>query len=156
MLFVPQPKIARALSPIERRIVTGALSHCGVAPRELCRRAAAEAILVPRELSLGEVRGPRSLVAHIALTARADGIALGRHVFVRSALFGPEGSVPIELVAHEVTHVAQYMREGTLRFCLSYVSAYALGRASGLDAHAAYLAIPYEIEARAVAASLLV
>jgi hypothetical protein len=145
--------VARPLTALERRTVLDALSRCRVAGPALCRRAVELALLLPREPTLAEVRGPRSLVAHLALAARADGIALGRRIFLRHELFGPDGSVPIDLVAHEVAHVAQYLRDGTLPFCLRYAGAYAAARARGLDDHRAYLAIPYEVEARAVAAS---
>ncbi len=154
MLFVGTPPgTPRGLTSEEKPAVLGALLRCRVASEAICARAVDLALLVPREPALREVRGPRSLVAYVALAARADGIALGRRVFLRSPLFGPDGRAPIDLVAHEVAHVAQYLRDGPLAFYSRYVSAYALGRARGLDDHRAYLAIPYEVEARAVGAS---
>jgi hypothetical protein len=154
VLFVRTESAARKLEPRERREVMRALLHCRVAEERVCRRAVESAIFEPRRPSLAEIRGARSLLAHIAL-ARADGIALGRRVFVRGEHFGPDGSLPIDLVAHEVTHVAQYLRDGALTFYLRYARAYGEGRANGLDDHHAYLAIPYEVEARAVAKSAL-
>jgi uncharacterized protein DUF4157 len=154
VLFVRTPRFDRTLTRDEREVVARALERRNVAPPEICRRAVEVARLVPREPRLEEVRGPLSLVAYVALSIRADGIALGPRVFIRAALFGPDGSVPIDLVAHEVAHVAQYLRDGTVPFCARYALAYARGLARGLDAHSAYLAIPYEREARWVAASV--
>jgi hypothetical protein len=151
VLFVRENDLSpRRLTPAEHRAVVRALVRCRVAGPALCRHAVDLTILFPRRPSLREVRGPRSFVAHIMLSARADGIALGRRVFIRRELFGPDGSLPIDLVAHEVTHVAQYLRDGPLAFYTRYVAAYAKNRARGLDDHRAYLAIPYEIEARNV------
>ncbi len=148
----PAPAWIR-LTDEERTRVTEALVRCGVGPRALCAEAASDARIVPRAPTLSEVRGARSLIAHVALAGRADGIALGRRVFVRRHLV-VDGRVSLALAAHEVTHVAQYRRDGVVPFLLRYAAAYLAGRARGLDDHRAYLAIPYEVEARAVAASL--
>lgn len=142
----------RRLTALEREVSLQAMLGCRVAPEALCRRAIDVTRLIFREPTWTEVRGPRSLIAHVALASRADGIALGRHVFIRSRRYGRDGSLPVDLVAHEVTHVAQLLREGTLGFYSSYVAHYARGRARGLDDRRAYLAIPYEVEAREVAA----
>jgi hypothetical protein len=153
VLFVRRTDILvpRPLTETERRRIERALIRCRVGGPALAARAVAVAILYPRRPSLVEVRGPRSLVAHVALAARADGIALGRRVFIRRELFEDDGSLPIDLVAHEVTHVAQYLKEGPARFYARYLKAYAAARSRGLDDHSAYLAIPYEVEARNVA-----
>lgn len=155
MLFARSPATEpRGLTAREQALVRAALIRCRVAPEAICRRAVEETALFACEPALGEVRGPRSLIAHVALAARADGIALGTRVFLRKSAFGPDGRPPLELVAHEVAHVAQYLRDGALSFYARYLGAYALGRARGLGDHRAYLAIPYEVEARAVAASI--
>lgn len=152
LLRSPAP-LPRGLTAEEKPPVFEALTRCRVASEAICARAVELALLLSREPALSEVRGPRSLVAYVALASRADGIALGRRVFLRSACFGPDGRAPLDLVAHEVTHVAQFLRDGAIAFYARYGAAYALGRARGLDDHRAYLAIPYEVEARAVAAS---
>ncbi len=154
MLFAadPAPECVR-LTDEERAIVTDALHRCEVASRELCAEAAASARIFARAPALHEVRGLRSLVAHIALASRADGIALGHAVFIRRARVLPDGRVPLDLIAHEVTHVAQYLRDGTIPFLLRYARDYLAGLARGLGDRRAYLAIPSEVEARAVAAS---
>lgn len=145
--------VHRALSPAERDVVSRALVTCRVAPDPVCLRAVEVARIVPRRPRVTEVRGPRSLVAHVALASRADGIALGRRVFIRRALFDDDGRLPIDLLAHEVAHVTQILRDGTLTFYLRYGAEYAAGRARGLDDRRAYLAIPYEEEARRVGAA---
>jgi hypothetical protein len=144
----------RALTEAERRAVRRALVAVRVAAPRTCARAVEAARLVPRGPRWREIRGPRCLVAHVALAARADGIALGCTVYLRRALFGPGGALPLDLLAHEVTHVAQALRDGLVPFLARYGAAYAANRARGLDDHRAYLAIPYEVEARAVAASV--
>lgn len=55
------------------------------------------------------------------------------------------------LIAHELTHVRQYAEHGTWRFRWRYLREYLAGRLRGLGHRAAYLAISYEREARAVA-----
>jgi hypothetical protein len=145
---------AIALTDEQRARIADALVRCKVAPRALSEEAARIARVVVCRPALAEVRGPRSLVAHGALATRAHGIALGRRVFVLRDLVDAEGRAPLDLVAHEITHVAQYLRDGTIPFLLRYGRDYLAGRARGLDDRRAYLAIPYEVEARAVAASV--
>ncbi|HET9770631.1 MAG TPA: DUF4157 domain-containing protein [Acidimicrobiia bacterium] len=55
------------------------------------------------------------------------------------------------LLAHELVHVRQWRELGPVRFLWRYLGAYARGRAAGLGHHRAYLAIPLEVEARALA-----
>jgi hypothetical protein len=143
----------RALTTTEREAVVRALRACRVAPDPVCLRAVEVTRVVARRPRIAEVRGARSLVAHVALASRADGIALGTRVFIRRALFDEDGRLPIDLLAHEVAHVAQILRDGPLTFYLRYGAAYAGGRARGLDDRRAYLAIPYEEEARRVGAA---
>jgi len=152
LLRDPEPA-ARALTPEERTAVRRALEAVRVASPRDCARAVEEARVLSRRPRWREVRGPRSLVAHVALRARADGIALGRSIYVRRAALAPGGAPPLDLLAHEVAHVAQVIRDGALAFYVRYGAAYAAGRARGLDDRRAYLAIPYEVEARAVAAT---
>ena len=142
----------RSLTTLEKEVALDAMLGCRVGPEPILRRAVELTRVVRREPRWHEVRGPRSLVAHVALAARADGIALGRRVFIRAGRFRPDGSLPLDLVAHEVTHVAQVLREGTAGFYASYVAEYLRGRARGLDDRDAYLRISYEVEAREVAA----
>jgi hypothetical protein len=141
---------ARGLTPEERASALDALRKCGVADDPVCVRAVDEAILVPTLPKLSRVRGPRSAIAHIALAARASGITLGRRIYIRSELFGADGSLDRWLVVHEVAHVVQYLRDGHARFLTRYLAEYAAGMARGLKDYDAYLAISYEVEARRV------
>lgn len=142
----------RRPTPAEREVVLRALTRCGVAEREVCERAVASCRLVRRSPSIREVRGLRSLVAYLALRSRASGITLGDEVYVRSDVADEGLEMPRQLLAHELTHVAQFRRAGFARFLARYVGAYLRGRARGLGDERAYRAIPYEREARLVAA----
>lgn len=70
-------------------------------------------------------------------------ITLGRYVLVRR---GWERSVA--LIGHELVHVEQWRRLGTVRFALEYLGAYLRSRRAGLGHRDAYQAIPFEQEAR--------
>jgi hypothetical protein len=52
-------------------------------------------------------------------------------------------------VAHELEHVRQYREHGFARFLARYLAAYARGRLRGQSHRDAYLAIPFEVAARA-------
>jgi hypothetical protein len=93
---------------------------------------------------------------------RIDAITLGTHIFVASRLITFEQfnrpKLPGALVAHEVVHTRQYLKEGTLRFLVTYVGAFLRGiwrmrnhRPGSL--RQSYLSIPYEEEAIRTAAS---
>ncbi len=145
------PEPGRPLTDDERRVTLDALLACDVAPAAICEAAVDEARLHRWAGWLGDVRGPRSLIAHVALASRADGIALGRAVYLRAPVYTRPGGLSKGLVAHEVCHVAQVLREGWPRFYARYGVYYARGIARGLGDRGAYLAIPYEVEARQVA-----
>lgn len=75
-------------------------------------------------------------------------MTLGRWILLRSGRERDRG-----LLAHELVHVRQWRELGAARFLVRYLSAYARGRWRGLGHKAAYEAIPFEAEARAVAGS---
>lgn len=81
-----------------------------------------------------------------ALTPGAGAMTIGRFVLIRR---GREHDA--RLLAHELVHVRQWREQGRLRFVWRYLAAYLRGRRRGLDHRAAYLAIPFEAEARALA-----
>jgi hypothetical protein len=145
---------ARVLTDEERGHARRALLASGIAAPELCERALQRCVLVPFEAQPGRVRGPRSLIAYFALASRASGITLGTQVYIQRQLFGPAMQLDLTLVVHEVTHVVQYLRDGHLTFLARYLRDYADGLRRGLADYDAYLAIPYEVEARAVASHL--
>ena len=92
------------------------------------------------------------------------GITLGRRIFILPSLVAQNENqklkLPENLAAHEVAHVLQYKREGILRFIYKYLRSYwnNLRQEKKWDVNArrqAYLAIPYEIEARQTAAEFV-
>lgn len=150
-----------ANGPLERRLtdrecdhIIRALESTQVAPIDLCERALEECVLIRRTPMLGEIQDAASVVAYAALKTRASGITLGNRVFIRREYFSDDGAIPLDLVAHEVAHVVQFLRDGTLPFLLRYVRDYAFGLTKGLGDRSAYMAIPYEVEARQVANAL--
>jgi hypothetical protein len=80
------------------------------------------------------------------LTPGAGGLTIGRFVLIRRGREHDD-----RLLAHELVHVRQWREQGRLRFVGRYLAAYLRGRRRGLDHRAAYLAIPFEAEARALA-----
>lgn len=92
---------------------------------------------------------------------KVHGITVGRHIFILPALLKPNSSnlpkLPENLVAHEIAHVLQYRRDGFFVFLYRYTRDYyrnlSREKVKDEDARArAYLNIPYEIEAREIAA----
>ena len=127
-----------------------ALLEREIASQALCELAVKETLLIPTRASFARLHTPRTLVAHIALAGRAAGITLGRKVYIDHELFGEDGSVPLQLVVHEVAHVVQYYRDGHLGFLTRYLADYARNLRKGMSDREAYLAIPHEVEARFV------
>ncbi len=92
------------------------------------------------------------------------GITLGRQIFILPSLVSHTKNrklkLPESLVVHEVTHVLQYRQEGVLRFVYKYLKSYWNNlkheqRWNITARRQAYLAIPYEIEARRTAAEFV-
>ncbi len=77
---------------------------------------------------------------------RFIGITLGRFVFVTPGYDNADGAS--SLLAHELVHVEQWKRLGTLGFLRQYLSSYVSGLRAGLSPHQAYRAIPLERQAR--------
>lgn len=76
------------------------------------------------------------------------GITLGVFVYVARHTYLDHWP----LVVHEVAHVAQFVQRGVPAFLARYALQYLQGRARGMGDHQAYLALPDEVEARAVEA----
>jgi hypothetical protein len=144
----------RRLTDTECRIILHALEATDIADAPLCAQALEECVLIRRTPMLGEVRDFASGIAYAALRTRASGITLGSRVFIRREYFSDDGEIPLDLLAHEVAHVVQFLRDGTVPFLWRYLRDYAIGLSRGLGDHSAYLAIPYEVEARDVAEAL--
>jgi Domain of unknown function (DUF4157) len=81
-------------------------------------------------------------------------MTLGKTIFLAPALITAVQHRPGLLLIHELVHVRQWGELGVIRFLWRYLTGYLNGRWKGLGHHAAYLAIPLEVEAR-VAARLL-
>lgn len=75
----------------------------------------------------------------------ADGITLGRLVIVR------HGAATPYVMRHEMVHVRQWSRYGTVGFLVRYLGSYARWRLLRKGHRGAYLRIPLEIEADWVA-----
>ena len=141
----------RALRDDEQRAVFQALRRSSIAAEDLCRDAVRSCRLIPFNHLLPPVtQGPRPVIAFFALRRRASGITLGRRVFIRQNLFGRTGNLPPALLVHEVAHVVQFLRDGTVPFLTRYISEYLGARLRGLADREAYLSISYEEEARYV------
>ncbi len=141
----------RMLSKQEREKILPALVETGVACRSTCRRAVDQCRLNRYTPSSFAIGGPKTALAFLALRSRASGITLGVDVYVRSEFFDSEARIPMRLLAHEVAHVAQFLRDGRMQFLCRYLVDYCLGLAAGRGDRRAYLDICYEREARRVA-----
>ncbi|MFW6058129.1 MAG: eCIS core domain-containing protein [Persicimonas sp.] len=141
----------RGLHPDEQRMILCALLAERVACEPVCRSALADCTLFRRTPRVAEVDDVAGAVAYLALKTRASGVALGSRVFLRREVYGDDGEVGLALLAHELTHVVQFHRDGVARFLWRYVVAYLAGLTRGIGDHQAYLSIPYEVEARRVA-----
>jgi hypothetical protein len=92
------------------------------------------------------------------------GITFGRRIFIASRLLSFNQNnllkLPEDLAAHEITHVLQYRREGFIKFFYKYLTSFWRNlqkreRWDAISRQNAYLEIPFEIEARAVAAKFV-
>ena len=91
---------------------------------------------------------------------KVHGITFGRRIFILPTFLTTNQEnfliLPEKLVAHEVTHVVQYRREGFVRFFYKYLTNFwkNLRTKEKWDVNSrqeAYLEIPFEVEAREVA-----
>lgn len=96
-----------------------------------------------------EVLGRVRLIRTNLLPPAADGMTVGRFVFLRDDHINKTGST---LLAHELVHVRQFAEMGALRFFSAYLGAYFSNLWRLKNHRQAYLDIPLEQEARAVAA----
>ena len=92
------------------------------------------------------------------------GITIGKHIFIKPTLLSLNRNnlpkLPEDLIAHEITHVLQYRREGFLKFLYKYLADFwrnlrAKKKWDSASRHKAYLEIPFEIEARRAAARFI-
>ncbi len=95
---------------------------------------------------------------------QVHGITFGKHIFIMpdsiSKDFENRRKLSLELAAHEIVHVLQYKKEGFIKFFYKYLSSYwrNLRRKNDWSArsrHEAYREIPFEKEARKIAAEFV-
>lgn len=98
------------------------------------------------------------------LILQVHGITFGRHIFIKPNLitrdFENKNKLSLELVAHEIVHVLQYKKEGFIKFFYKYLTSYwrNLQTKKNWNAdsrHEAYRDIPFEREAREIAAKFV-
>ncbi len=82
------------------------------------------------------------------LAAGADGMTFGPFIFLRR---DDDRSGTRELIAHELVHVHQFVELGPRRFLTRYVLDYLRALRRLRNHNEAYLAIPFEVEARDIA-----
>jgi hypothetical protein len=73
-------------------------------------------------------------------------VTIGSVISIRARAVDDE-----RLLRHELVHVRQWRELGPVRFSVRYVGSYLRARLSGLSHRDAYLQIPFEVEARALA-----
>ena len=81
-------------------------------------------------------------------------ITLPGVIFVRPGVLDAEPSRIAGLIVHELVHVAQWRRWGTVGFLARYTSDYVKHRRDGWSHSQAYLAVRFEVDARARASHL--
>jgi hypothetical protein len=98
------------------------------------------------------------------LILRVHGITFGRHIFIKPNLITKDTAnrrkLSLELVAHEIVHVLQYKKEGFIKFLYKYLSSYwrnlqTKKNWNAASRHEAYREIPFEREAREIAAKFV-
>jgi hypothetical protein len=137
----------------ERQILWSALTSIHIAPPGVIQSALADSQVVGLDGDDTPVT-LRDHVAAVMLAHRARGIALRERIYVRTSELDEHDRIPIDLLVHEMAHVVQFYRDGTLSFLWRYAMEYLWGRLEGLDDRDAYLAISYEREARRAAEAL--
>jgi hypothetical protein len=119
-----------------------------VAPPSARTRFARRHALAPERIATLDTVAPgasgRVRVVTVRRTPRGyAAMTLGRTVFVRADRVDDD-----RLLAHELVHVEQWKAHGRTGFLVSYVGGYLRALARLRRHRAAYLAIPFEAEAR--------
>jgi hypothetical protein len=95
---------------------------------------------------------PASRVFRLFWRSGISGVTHGKAVFVDPEVMRGDPKRLGRLVVHELVHVRQYMAAGYLRFVISYLKEYWIGRLGGKSPRDAYLDISLEREARELTA----
>lgn len=119
--------------------------------------------LLPREVQqllapffpgfdLGRVRLHRGIPRYVLVAGaiKPIGYTDRYQIYLAPEAYRIDSAEGLALLAHEITHCRQYKEHGTWRFRAKYIAAYFQNRRRGLNAQAAYLNIPFEIEAREI------
>jgi hypothetical protein len=111
-------------------------------------RVARRHVLAPERIATldGVAPGASARVRVVAVRGTPRGYAamtLGRTVLVHADRVDDDG-----LIAHELVHVEQWQSHGRLRFLARYLGGYLRALVRHHRHRAAYLAIPFEAEAR--------
>lgn len=84
------------------------------------------------------------------LRRRVIAITFGRSIWIHPNVLESTPGMLQPILRHELVHVEQYRRDGTIPFLGRYLSEYIRGRLAGLGHYDAYLGISYEREAHGV------
>jgi hypothetical protein len=83
------------------------------------------------------------------------GMAMPWGIYLHPGIYSDARSGQGPLIIHELMHVEQWRRHGTIGFLRRYLGDYLRNRFAGAGHHAAYEAIAAEAEARSAAAHLV-
>ena len=125
-----------------------ALAACGVDP------AAVRKIMPHVDPAAVPVRPAPPWLYRLWLPGIA-GMAMPWAIYLHPAIYGDARTGQGPLIIHELMHVEQWRRHGTIGFLRRYLGDYLLNRWGGARHRAAYEAIAAEEEARAAAAYLV-
>ena len=87
-------------------------------------------------------------VISLILAENVVAITFGRNIWIHPRVVERVPDFLNPILRHELAHVAQYKRDGMLRFLGRYLFEYFRGRFRGLGHQQSYASISYEIEAR--------
>lgn len=104
------------------------------------------------DLDLGLVRIFEGIPRYVTFFAAVEPIGYtdGWRIYFSPGFYRIDSPEGLALLAHEIAHCRQYHELGKWKFRAKYLAAYFQNRRRGMDDKAAYLNIPFEIEARAI------
>lgn len=92
-----------------------------------------------------ENRAIKSIYNHwLPVLLGAGGVTIGHTIYYAK----PKEQVPTWMIRHEMAHIEQYRRYGTVLFLILYFYEYLQNRKKGMNHNDAYMNISFEIEAR--------
>jgi hypothetical protein len=140
------------ISDEHREAFADTIAFFGVAPRQLGIDAANQArFLEWTTLPLEETCSVGGLIAAGAFTTGASAVTFRRTIYFQPRVFERSAVERLRLAFHELAHVVQYLRDGTIPFLRTYLADYVRNLLQGYTERDAYRSITSEIEARKVA-----